>query len=64
MESGLEMVLPDSRLAEAFIAGAAMFMFLIGYAFLHSTQISLFYALRAMRAKEPVSADQKPMPRT
>jgi hypothetical protein len=39
-------------------------MFLIGYAFQHSTQISLFYALRVMRAKEPVSADQKPMPRT
>lgn len=63
-ELGLGIVLPDSRTAGAFLAGATMFVFLIGYAFQHSTQISLFYALRVMRAKEPVSADQKPMPRT
>ncbi len=60
---GLELALPDLHAADAFFAGAVMFMYLIGYAFLHSTQISFFYALRAMRAKEPVSADQKPMPK-
>jgi len=60
---GLQFILPDSHASDSLLAGAGMFMFLVFYAVVHSMQITFFYGLRAMRAGEAASADQKPMPK-